>query len=87
MCLNGSICSSCITGYYLSSRSTCESVCQTRSVIVSGASSFSCQKCPYDCFECDINARCVSCSSNSYRVMDPSTFRCVPMVGYFDDRF
>lgn len=50
MCLSSLICSSCITGYYLSSRNTCEGICQARSVIVLGSKQMSCQKCPYDCY-------------------------------------
>jgi len=49
MCLSSQICSSCIDGYFLSISSTCESICQARSIIVAGSKQMSCQKCPYDC--------------------------------------
>jgi len=49
MCLNTTICSACISGYYLSTRCTCEPVCQPGSITILTTRVPSCQKCPYDC--------------------------------------
>lgn len=84
MCLNDKICTACVVGYYLSLRSTCESVCQPRQVL--NHKTFSCQMCPYDCLNCDFEGKCTSCSITDFRVFNPTTLRCVPLPGYYDVR-
>ena len=86
MCINDQICTSCVSGYYLTIRSTCENICQNRVILIFGKQDVSCQQCPYDCFNCDKNGLCVTCDSlNDHRVMEPQSKRCVPMIGYYDD--
>jgi len=67
-CRNSSICSGCIQGYYLSIRSTCESICQQGSIVLlTGNKVSACTKCPYDCSYCSVEGQCTSCSESSNR--------------------
>jgi proprotein convertase subtilisin/kexin type 5 len=85
MCLKSNVCTACIVGYYLSVKSTCESICQERSVL--NYDTFSCQQCPYDCLNCDFDGKCISCDSvQDHRVFDQSTKRCVSLDGYYDNK-
>ena len=46
-----------------------------------------CSSCPYDCYTCDSNGNCLSCSSSDYRVLDnsnASNVRCIPQNGYYE---
>jgi len=88
MCKDSSICSACIQGYYLSVRSTCESICQKGSVtLITGNRIATCTKCPYDCSYCNVQGQCTSCSDSSNREMNNDTLRCVPKIGYYDNGF
>ena len=42
-----------------------------------------CSGCPYDCFTCDANKNCLSCSFDDSRTL--SNNRCIPLAGYFDN--
>jgi len=54
MCKNSSVCSACISGYFLSARSTCENICQSGSIVLITRDKVpTCTKRPYDCSYCD----------------------------------
>lgn len=69
MCLNTTVCSACIQGFYLSLQSTCESQCQPR--YLADMKTLSCNKCPYDCYFCADNGDCLSCNlETDHRIMN-----------------
>lgn len=43
-----------------------------------------CDQCPYDCYHCDEEGKCLSCPFSSKRELDVKTGRCVPQPGYFE---
>ncbi len=48
--------------------------------------SWTCQPCLYDCYECTTSTTCSVCNSTlHFRIMNNSTSRCIPLVGYYDD--
>jgi len=74
--LNNSICSSCISGYFLLSDSLCHSSCPAR--YFGNVVAKLCQPCPYDCLYCDTDNTCTNCSSSDNRKLNPISMRCEP---------
>ena len=45
-----------------------------------------CKSCAYDCLTCNSLGHCLTCDVvNDHRVLNESTYRCIPIVGYFDN--
>jgi hypothetical protein len=52
----------------------------------SSVQTFSCQRCPYDCYTCDSYGQCLTCDDSvDFRVFFRDIGRCLPLPGYYDN--
>lgn len=81
---NATVCVKCPIECSLCSSLTVCSACSSRYVLNTSAAT--CDSCPYDCFTCNSLGNCLTCNSVSdHRQLDNSTFRCIPMPGYYEN--
>jgi proprotein convertase subtilisin/kexin type 5 len=82
LCNNLTLCSSCFSGSFLRADGLCYSSCLQRTF--PNPVSLTCQVCPFDCLTCNSSGACLSCDSSvDHRVLDTTSGRCVPQVGFF----
>ena len=82
-CTSATQCNDCSAGFLLSG-GYCYGNCSVRTYSSSNSSNSTCLRCPYDCYTCDSNSSCLSCSS----VLDHRTLsngRCIPEQGYYEN--
>ena len=85
-CYSGTICRSCKRGYYLratGNKSLCDQKCPNR--YYTNQQTISCDPCPYDCFTCDIEGNCLTCSTKDHRRLFDITERCLCLPRYYDN--
>jgi proprotein convertase subtilisin/kexin type 5 len=82
-CLSSSICSKCLSGYFLFIDKLCYSSCPARYYQNNGT--LSCLACSFGCFACINDQVCLSCSAADFRYFHNETQRCVPLDGYFEN--
>ena len=77
-------CNASSTPYYMVSQDLCYDICPSRYYENNGQ--MICSSCTnYDCLKCLSNGTCTTCdNATDHRVLDTSTGRCVPDVGYYD---
>ena len=81
-CNSLTLCTSCVTGTFLNQNSQCVVECSPR--YVANTILGICQRCPYDCYRCNLEGNCTACSSTvDNRKLDTSTSRCVPIEGFY----
>ena len=79
-CITDSYCQNCSTNYYLNPDSMCRVSCPPR--FISNTLTNKCDPCPYQCYTCDNQNKCLSCNGTTdFRVLSGNN--CLPMPGYF----
>jgi hypothetical protein len=70
--------------YLLFNNNSCFDICPVR--YFADDQLFICSSCPYDCYTCVQSGSCLNCNSTvDHRTLNPSTYRCVPLFGYYDN--
>ena len=82
-CTSLTSCSLCSSAFSLAN-GLCYGTCPVRTYATSPNSANStCNRCPYDCYQCDSSGNCLSCNSTiDFRELSGS--RCIPMPGYYE---
>jgi hypothetical protein len=85
LCQSLTYCINCRPGYFLDLNFQCVVDCPA--YYYRDNTTLTCVGCPYDCLNCDSNGQCTVCNINTdMRTLNDGTKRCIPKVGYFDNK-
>jgi proprotein convertase subtilisin/kexin type 5 len=83
ICSSLTHCTACAPGWFLIANQ-CSSNCPVR--FIADPASLICEPCPYECYSCDLNGKCLICNSTiDFRFSSNASSRCVAITGYFDN--
>jgi hypothetical protein len=85
LCLAPVLCQACAHAYYLDPQGLCVIAAECSVGRYPDRITLVCEACLFDCQSCTNNTSCAFCNASNHRVLNLTSSRCDPVLGYFEN--